>query len=149
MLDCDVEHVQTQTDGQTEVVNRTLGNLIRSLSGDKPKQWDFALAQAEFAYNNMVNRCTSKTPFEIVYGRSPQHTLDLVPLPKFPRASIAADHMIEKMATIHADTKKAIADSNAQYKSQVDKHRRLKIFQEGDRPGHGSSPEREISYWYI
>ena len=45
-----------QTDGQTEVVNRTLGNLLRCLVGENLKTWDLILPMAEFAYNGSVNR---------------------------------------------------------------------------------------------
>ena len=55
-----------QTDGQIEVVNRSLGNFLRFLVGDKPKGWDLILPQANFAYNNSVNRSTRKSPFQIV-----------------------------------------------------------------------------------
>ena len=71
-----------QIDGQTKVVNRSLGNLLRSLAGNKPKQWDLALSQAEFAYSRSKNRTTQLSPFEIVYGQNPSGVLDLAPIPR-------------------------------------------------------------------
>jgi hypothetical protein len=44
-----------QTDGQIEVTNRTLGNMVQSVCTDKSKKWDNTLSQVEFAYNNTVH----------------------------------------------------------------------------------------------
>ena len=47
-------------------MNRSLGNFMRWLVGNKTNNWEMVLALAEFAYNNSMNRSTRKTPFEIV-----------------------------------------------------------------------------------
>jgi len=57
-----------QTDGKTKVVNRSLGDLLRSLVTENHSSWDSILAQAEFTYNDSVNRSTCRSPFQIVYG---------------------------------------------------------------------------------
>ena len=57
-----------QTDGQTEVVNWSLGDLLRSLVTEHHSSWDQILPQAEFTYNDSVNRSTGKSPFHILYG---------------------------------------------------------------------------------
>jgi hypothetical protein len=52
-----------QTNEQTEVVNRSLGDLLRSLVTEHHSIWDHILPQEEFAYNESVNRSTGKSPF--------------------------------------------------------------------------------------
>ena len=45
-----------QTNGQTEVVNKSLGDLLISLAGEHPKQWDHILPEVEYAYNYSPHR---------------------------------------------------------------------------------------------
>jgi hypothetical protein len=121
-----------QTDGQTEVVNRSLGNLLRCLAGTKPKQWDLVLPQAEFAYNRTTNRTTGFSPFQIIYGQNPSGVLDLAPIPRVGRFSLKADEMAEHLRGIHEQVKLAIHENNTKYKARVDSHRRQVLFDVGD-----------------
>lgn len=79
--------VQFYSDGFTEAINRTLSNLIKCLSGYRPKQWDLALFQAEFSFNGMVNRSIGKKPFEIIYTKPPNFITYIIILPNFKSTS--------------------------------------------------------------
>jgi hypothetical protein len=70
-----------QTDGQTEVVNRTLSTLLRAIIRRNIKTWEECLPHVEFAYNRAVHSATKFSPLEIVYGFNPLTLLDLSPLP--------------------------------------------------------------------
>jgi len=50
-----------QTDGQTERMNRVLGDVLRTFCDLNPSRWDEALPLAEFAANNAKNRSTGQT----------------------------------------------------------------------------------------
>ena len=121
-----------QTDGQTEAVNKSLGNLLRCLVGDSPGNWDLVLPQAEFAYNNSVNRSIGKSPFEIVYGYKPRKPADLIPLPHHARVSIAAESFAQHIQGLHEQIRTQLNKSNESYKRQKDVHRRPQEFQEGE-----------------
>ena len=122
-----------QTNGQTEVANRTLKNLLRCLSSDHPKQWDFASPQAEFAYSSAVNRSTKLSPFAVVYSFTPRIPLDLLPILSPSGKSIAANNFANQLNDTHAKVQATLAETYAKYKAAADKHKRPKIFKECDR----------------
>ena len=64
----------TQTDGQTEVVNRSLGQLLLCLVVDHITTWDQVLPMAKFAYNNQVNLSIGTSPCEAVDRSLPATT---------------------------------------------------------------------------
>ena len=55
-----------QTDGQTEVVNRTLSTLLRAIIKKNLRTWEECLPHVEFTYNRVVHSTTQMSPFEIV-----------------------------------------------------------------------------------
>jgi hypothetical protein len=54
---------QPQTDGQNEVVNRSLGNLLKCLVGEDGRTWDSILPKAQFTYNNSISMSIGMSPF--------------------------------------------------------------------------------------
>ncbi|XP_074284242.1 uncharacterized protein LOC141608797 [Silene latifolia] len=102
-----------QTDGQTEVTNRTLGVLLRGLVSRTQKDWDIKLAHAEFAYNRSPTYATGHSPFEVVYGINPYMPLDLIPFPKAELVHKDAESKLKSMMKLHQQVRERIESVNA------------------------------------
>jgi hypothetical protein len=121
-----------QTDGQTEVVNRSLRNLLRSFVGKNIRQWDLLLAQAEFAYNQFPSQTTGHTPFEAVYGLNPIGPLELAPLLVTKHFSGDVEERAKEIKKLHEQFRGRILKKNEKYSKQANKHRKPTAFTEGD-----------------
>ena len=56
-----------QSDGQTEVVNRTLEQYLRCFTCEQPKKWMEWLSWAEYGYNTATHLATKTSHFKAVY----------------------------------------------------------------------------------
>ena len=74
-------HASCLTDGQIEVVNRSLSTMLRLIMKGNQKSWDEYLPHVEFAYNRLVYKTTNISPFEVVYSFNPYTPLNLLPFP--------------------------------------------------------------------
>jgi hypothetical protein len=68
-----------QSDGQTEIVNKTLQQYLRCFAHQKPTQWGSYLHWAEWHYNTAAHTATGLSPYQVVYGRPPPTLQDYIP----------------------------------------------------------------------
>ena len=77
-----ISHTQTPSynpkSNPVERAHRTLKSALTALSVDKPAQWDQALPAALFAIRTAVCRSTGFAPFQLLFGRDPTTSLDLI-----------------------------------------------------------------------
>jgi len=121
-----------QTDGQTEVVNRTLSTLLRAIIKKNIKSWEECLPHVEFAYNRSVHSATQFSPFEIVYGFNPLTPLDLSPLPEHEHTNLDGQKRADFVKQIHEKARMNIERRTRQYVEQANKGRRKVVFEPGD-----------------
>ncbi len=61
-----------QTDGQSEIANRKIEEMIRAFANFRKDNWDEFLIDFEVAYNSSTNATTLCSPFYINYGLHPR-----------------------------------------------------------------------------
>ena len=121
-----------QTDGQTEVVNRTLGTMLRAVLKKNLKMWEECLPHVEFAYNRATHSTTKVSPFQVVYGFNPRAPIDILPLPTSERIHSEAKERAEFILKIHETTKQNIEKMTEKYRVAGSKGKKELKLEPGD-----------------
>jgi hypothetical protein len=121
-----------QTDGQTEVVNRTLGTMLRAVLKKNLKMWEECLPHVEFAYNRATHSTTKVSPFQVVYGFNPRAPIDILPLPTNERIHNDAKQRAEFILKMHETTKHNIEKMTEKYRVAGSKGRKEMKLEPGD-----------------
>ncbi|GBG80697.1 hypothetical protein CBR_g31154 [Chara braunii] len=122
-----------QTDGQTEITNRTLGDILRKIVHDD-QQWDLHLAHAEIAYNHVVSPATGMSPYYCDLGYHPRVPADFLrPSQMHPDTSCPAlDDWVAHMTSIMKTAHEHIAAFQTRMAARANRSRMDHPFKVGD-----------------
>ena len=67
-----------QTNGQTDLINHIVVQLIRGYCAKYPKLWSEHLNYVQHAYNHAIHSPTQRSPFETCLGYFPKFPLGFV-----------------------------------------------------------------------
>ena len=118
-----------QSDGQTEVVNRSLEQYLKAFAMDKPRQWVEWLPLAEFWFNTNNHTATKVTPFEALYGFQPPKLRDYIR--GLTKATTVDDFFLTRQPILDL-LKSNLIVAQDRMKLQADKHRQERSFEVGD-----------------
>ncbi|GBG79229.1 hypothetical protein CBR_g29281 [Chara braunii] len=122
-----------QTDGQTEVMNRTLGDILRKIVRDD-EQWDLHLAHAEIPYNHAVSPATGMSPYYCDLGYHPRVPVDFLrPSQMHPDTSCPAlDDWVSHVTLLMKAAHEHIAASQTRMAARANRSRMDHPFKVGD-----------------
>jgi translation initiation factor IF-1 len=121
-----------QTDGQTEVVNRTLSTMLQAVLKDNLRLWEECLPHIEFAYNRSIHSTTKLSSFMVVYGFNPHALIDLLPLSTPEIVNLDATQRSKFILKMHETTKLQIEKMNEKYRIAASKGRKEIKLEIGD-----------------
>jgi len=117
-----------ESDGQTERVNQTLEQYLRSYCSYQQDHWVSLLPFAEHAYNTSMSESTKASPFEINYGFSP----------KTQRSGMVSDNQ-----GIHPDSELVVKDWEGTWQEIQEI---IQQAQERQRKWHDQKRQRALDY---
>jgi transposase InsO family protein len=95
-----------QGNGQCERFNRTMHNLLRTLSEEKKKKWAIYLPELVYSYNVTPHSTSGYSPYFLIFGQEPKlpidHILQMPPIKDKVRGNWVNDHK-ERMAYVMKD----------------------------------------------
>ncbi|MCO5581744.1 hypothetical protein L7F22_035633 [Adiantum nelumboides] len=116
-----------QTDGQSEIANSVVLDLLKSYILDQKTQWKRCLPLVEFAYNNTIHSSTGKAPFEIVEG-----VRKVPPFLSTKDKILEANEYTRDLDTDFAKVRETLQKSQERQKKAADLHRHDSKLKEND-----------------
>ena len=135
-----------QTDGQTEIVNQILEDMLRACALDYKSSWDDNLAYAKFSYNNSYQSSIEMAPFEALYGK--KCTTPLLWSGVGERSLFGPDIIQEAEEKVSL-IKDRLKIAQSRQKSYADSKRREVTYEVGDRAYLRVSPLRGVKRFGI
>ena len=114
-----------QSDGQTERANQCLETYLRCFVHSCPRQWLKWLPLAEYWYNTSTHSALGRSPFEVLFGRSPRH-FGITDLAASPVPGVAS--MLAERTTMLASVRHHLLRAQQRMKHQADKKHSEHLF---------------------
>jgi hypothetical protein len=122
-----------QSDGQTEVTNKTLENMLRAYADYRQDNWDECLTSAEIAYNNSVQVSTGYTPYYLNCGQHPNLPIVDAVNEEAKSNNPTVNELLSRMHEAITTAKANLQAAQQRQSHYANQHRRELIFTVGDQ----------------
>nr|KYP60178.1 Transposon Ty3-I Gag-Pol polyprotein [Cajanus cajan] len=119
-----------QSDGQTEVVNRSVEAYLRCFTGEHPHRWYTFLHLAEYWFNTTQHSTIGMSPFQALYGRPPPTIVDFIP----GHTMTSDPFSLQQRQAILKQLKTNLKRTQQQMEAYANQHRREVSFVHGVDP---------------